>query len=144
MSALREIARRADPTLARYAVADPPQGEWEARFDGSPRGFVFETVFEAFQLHYGTPRAFEGMDDELRLLAGDALYALALEELAERGDLAAIGELADLISLASVARAEGREPLVKELWEASAEALSNGGGPGASAAVARADKRRGS
>ena len=29
-------------------------------------------------MHYGEPRAFTGMDDDLRLLAGDALYALGL------------------------------------------------------------------
>ena len=36
-------------------------------------------------MHYGTPRAFAGMDDDLRLLAGDALYALGLERLSAAG-----------------------------------------------------------
>ena len=40
------------------------------------------------------------------LLAGDYLYALGLERLAGRGDLEAVGELADLISLAAQVHAE--------------------------------------
>ena len=127
MGALAELSAAADPSLARYAVADPPIGEWEPMIDDSVRSFVFESVYEAFQLHYGTPRAFDGMDDELRLLAGDAIYALALERLADAGDLGAIGELADLISLSAVAQAEGRHGLVRALWEASVDALADGG-----------------
>lgn len=131
MGALAELAAAADPSLARYAVADPPVGEWERRVGDPVRSFVFEAVYEAFQLHYGEPRAFAGMDADLRLLAGDAIYALALERLADGGDLAAISELADLISLAAVAHAEGQLGLVRHLWEASADALSPSGGPGA-------------
>lgn len=138
MSTLAEIARSVDPSLAPFAVADPPPGEWEARLPDAYRAFVFETVYEAFQLHYGTPRAFAGMDDELRLLAGDALYALALERLAERDDLAAIAELADLISLSAVAHTEGKERRVRQLWEASAAALSDAGSPGAASVPDRA------
>ena len=48
------------------------------------------------------------MDDDLRLLAGDALYALGLARLAQTGDLAAVAELSDLISLSAQAHAEGR------------------------------------
>ena len=40
------------------------------------RGFVLEAVYEGYLMHYGEPRAFAGMDEDLRLLAGDALYAL--------------------------------------------------------------------
>jgi hypothetical protein len=132
MAALAELAAAVDPALRPYAVADPPSGVWERRFDDRTRAFVFEAVYEAFQLHYGSPRAFDGMDDDLRLLAGDAIYALALERLADAGDLPAVGELADLISLSAVAQAEGRDALVRRLWEASAEALA-GDGPGARA-----------
>ena len=48
------------------------------------------------------------MDDDLRLLAGDALYALGLSRLAQTGDLDAVAELADLISDCARAHAEGR------------------------------------
>ena len=44
------------------------------------------------------------MDADLRLLAGDALYALGLSRLAEAGDLEAVAELADLISLSALRR----------------------------------------
>ncbi len=69
---------------------------------------MLEAVYEGYLMHYGEPRAFAGMDDDLRLLAGDALYALGLARLAERGDLEAVAELADLISLCARAHAEGR------------------------------------
>ena len=54
------------------------------------RGFVLEAVYEGYLMHYGEPRAFSGMDADLRLLAGDALYALGLSRLAETGDLEAV------------------------------------------------------
>ena len=46
-------------------------------------------------------------DPDLALLAGDRLYALGLARLAELGDLEAVAELADVISLAAQAQAEG-------------------------------------
>ena len=42
-----------------------------------------------------------GADPDLALLAGDYLYALGLERLAALGDLEAIRELSDLISLSA-------------------------------------------
>lgn len=123
MSALREITRAVDPSLRPYAVANPPRGEWEQRLDGH-RGFVMEAVFEAFLLHYREPRAFAGMDDDLRLLAGDALYALGLERLALIGDLDAVAELADLISACSRAEIEGRAGDVGRLWESTLARLA--------------------
>ena len=42
-----------------------------------------------------------GADRDLALLAGDYLYALGLERLAALGDLDAVRELSDLISLAA-------------------------------------------
>jgi hypothetical protein len=130
MSALAELAGAVDPRLAPYAVAGPPRGEWEARLPDPARAFVMEAVYEGFLMHYREPRVFAGMDPDLRLLAGDALYALGLERLAERGDLAAVAELADLISLSAQAEAEGRAAEVPRLWEATVAALSSGpGGP---------------
>ena len=126
MSALSEVAAAIEPSLRPYAVADPPPG----RFEGE-RAFVLEAVYEGFLLHYGEPRAFAGMDGDLRLLAGDALYALGLERLAHAGDVDAVAELSDLISLCAKAEAEGRRELSERLWEASLEALSEPGGPGA-------------
>ena len=129
-TALREVVDSADQSLRAHAVAEPGAGELERRAADPSRAFVLEAVREGFLLHYGEPRAFETMDDDLRLLAGDALYAMGLERLAREGDLEAVAELADLISLCAWAEAEGRTELVPELWDASVEALS-GTGPGA-------------
>jgi hypothetical protein len=116
-------------------VAELPAGRWEARIDGD-RAFTMEAVYEGFLLHYREPRLFgAAMDPDLRLLAGDALYALGLERLAQGGDLAAVAELADLISLCAQAEAEGRPEAIEPLWEATLAALSPAGGPGARAAA---------
>jgi hypothetical protein len=124
VSALAELARAVDPALRPYALADPPDG----RFEGD-RAFVLEAVYEGFLLHYREPRAFAGMDGDLRLLAGDALYALGLQRLAQAGDLDAVAELSDLISLSSQAEAEGRGAEVDPLWAATVRRFA-GDGPG--------------
>lgn len=121
MSVHGDIAA-ADPALAPYARAvvsdlrfDPELGE---------RLFVMEAVYEGYLLHYGEPRLFEGMDEDLRLLAGDALYALGLARLAENRDLPAVAELAELISGSARAHAEGRGAEAEALWDASASVLA--------------------
>lgn len=130
MTELRDIAEAADPALAPYATRDPGPG----RFAGVPgtRGFVLEAVYEGYLMHYGEPRAFTGMDPDLRLLAGDALYALGLSRLAEAGDLEAVAVLSDLISRSAQAHAEGRPEEAEALWEASAETLVGPSPPNAS------------
>jgi hypothetical protein len=136
MTALAEVTAAVDPELRPYAVADPPVGQWESRLDDPDRAFVMEAVYEAFLMHYREPRAFEGLDPDLRLLAGDALYALGLERLAQRKDLPAVAELADLIALTAQAEAERRPGHTDALWEATLQALSPAGGSGARAAAA--------
>jgi hypothetical protein len=113
---VREITAAVDPSLREFAVDHLPEGRY--------RDFVLDAVREGYEMHYGTPRAFAGMDDDLRLLAGDALYALGLSRLAQTGDLAAVAELADLISACAQAHAEGRPEQAEERWKASAERLS--------------------
>ncbi len=131
--ALADIAAAAQPEVAAHAVADPPAGRWEQQLADPARAFVMEAVYEGYLLHYEEPRAFAGMDDDLRLLAGDALYALGLQRLADTGDLEAVAELADLISLCAQSHAEGRPELCEPLWEASLAALSPERGTGARA-----------
>jgi hypothetical protein len=136
---LSKVAAAVDPALREYAVPDPPVG----RFDGSnglgpDRAFVLEAVYEGYLLHYETPRAFTGMDPDLRLLAGDSLYALGLERLAAGGDIDAVRELSDLISLCAFVQAQGRPELVDELWQATTRLLSGDGGQGAREALSRA------
>jgi len=121
---LTDVQREADPALAAYAVAEPGPGAYEGRLADPDRAFTVEAVREGFELHYGRPRAFQGMDEDLRLLAGDALYALGLARVAGRGDVAAVAELSDLISLCARAQAEGRPEDAEARWEATVQALS--------------------
>ena len=122
MSTLADVVAAADPAFAPYAVSDPGLGRFVA-LEGV-RGFVLEAVYEGYLMHYGEPRAFTGMDADLRLLAGDALYALGLSRLAETGDLEAVAVLSDLISNSAQAQAEGRTADADALWEASFKALA--------------------
>jgi hypothetical protein len=132
-----EVARLADPALRAHADREPSVGRYETAFPDDPdRAFVVEAVHEGWLLHYGAPRLFRGMDDDLRLLGGDSLYALGLARLTALGDLEGVAELADLISLCARLAAEGRTELTSELWSASVERLA-GGGRGARAAFAR-------
>ena len=123
MSTLADVIQAADPAFAQYATPEPGP----ARFGAVPgtRGFVLEAVYEGYLMHYGEPRAFTGMDDDLRLLAGDALYALGLSRLAEAGDLEAVAALSDLISRSAQAHAEGRPEDAEALWESSAQSLAS-------------------
>jgi hypothetical protein len=119
VSALAAVVASADPSLAPHALASPPPGRWEAHLDGD-RAFTMEAVYEGFLLHYREPRAFDAaMDPDLRLLAGDALYALGLARLAEQGDLEAVAKLADLITGCAKAHAEGQPTEAGSLWDAA-------------------------
>jgi hypothetical protein len=132
VSNLEQLIADVGPDLAGHATPRPGPD----RFEGGPRAYVLEAVYEAYLLHYGESRAFVGMDADLSLLAGDALYARGLERLAELGDLEAVSELADLISLCAWAAAAERPELADALWDASARRLLEGTGAGARAEVA--------
>lgn len=123
MSALRDVVQAADPSLREYAAADPGPDRFAGTVDDPDRLFVLEAVYEGYLMHYGRPRAFTGMDPDLCLLAGDSLYALGLSRLAANGDLEAVGELADLISNAARAQAEGRSDDADRLWLRTARTL---------------------
>ena len=88
---------------------------------GSTRGWVMEAVREGYLLHYGEPRVLEGMDADLELLGGDAMYAIGLARLADEGDLEAVAMLADLISACAQAESEGRD--TSGLWREAAARL---------------------
>jgi hypothetical protein len=128
MTGLEKLIEAADPALALYAVSNPGPGRFDSTDD--TRGFVLEAVYEGYLMHYGEPRAFTGMDEDLRLLAGDALYALGLARLADSGDLEAVAVLSDLISGSAQAQAEGRPADAEALWESSSDALVGLSPPG--------------
>ena len=94
---------------------------------------LVEAIREGYLLHYEEPRLIEGADSDLRLLAGDYLYALGLERLAARGDLEAVRELADLISLSAQIHAEDGGGSAREeaaaLWLASTVTVGAGSTP---------------
>jgi hypothetical protein len=125
----------AHPVLGTFVALGP-------RCKAAPREYalVVESVREGYLLHYGEPRVVVGADEDLALLAGDHLYALGLERLARLGDLGAVRELADLISLCALLGAEGRED-ADALWIASAAAIAAGGSPEHEAAKAALRRR---
>jgi hypothetical protein len=122
-----------DPHVGALAAAGP-----RAAGRREDVAFVVEAVREGFLLHYRDWRLLRDDDPDLLLLAGDHLYALGLAGLAELGDLDAIAELADVISLAAQAYAEDRPDLAEAAWEAGAAAVGWGAGAGLQAAKAAA------
>ena len=65
-------------------------------------------------------------DADLGLLAGDRLYALGLARLVALGDIAAVAELADTITLSALAQGAGEPELAEAVWEAGARAVGWG------------------
>jgi hypothetical protein len=87
---------------------------------------LVEAIREGYLLHYAAGRVVRPEDPDLSLLAGDRLYALGLARLAELGDLEAVAELADVISLAAQAHAEGDPDRAAAVWEAGARVVGDG------------------
>lgn len=126
--ALREegVASWADdglPGPAQLAAAGPRAAARQREYE-----LLVEMIHEGSLLHYGAPRVVADDDRDLALLLGDQLYAMGLSRLAELGDLAAVAQLADLISLLSQARLRGgdSDELVAAIWDAGATAIGWG------------------
>jgi hypothetical protein len=83
-------------------------------------------ILEGSHLHYGPQRVVRTEDEDLALLLGDQLYALGLSRLAGLGDLEAVDELADVISLVAQAHAASDPALVDAVWDAGATAIGWG------------------
>jgi hypothetical protein len=84
-----------------------------------------ETIYEGYLVHYGRSRLFAPADRDTALLLGDYLYAHGLVHVSETGDVAAVADLAELISLCAQARADGRDG-DGAAWAATAAALGAG------------------
>ena len=84
-----------------------------------------ETIYEGYLVHYGTSRLFAPADLDTALLLGDYLYAHGLVRIAEAGDVDAVADLSELISLCSQLRAEDADG-DGALWAATAAALGSG------------------
>ena len=96
---------------------------------------LLEMILEGYRLHYDEPRVVRPGDQDLALLLGDQLYALGLARLAALGDLDAVAELADVISLAAQAHSASDRDLAHAVWEAGA--VSVGWGPSDAHRVAK-------
>lgn len=116
-------ASEAAPALGRLAAAGPRASEAPSEYT-----LLFESIREGYLCHYATPRLLDEADPDLLLLAGDFLYALGLERLAARGDLDAIRELGELISLSAQLHARGDLEPLAPLWLAVATAVASGAG----------------
>jgi hypothetical protein len=84
-----------------------------------------ETIYEGYLVHYGRPRLFAPTDDDTALLLGDYLYAHGVARISALQDVAAVADLAELISLCSQLRAEEAEG-DGPLWAATAALLGRG------------------
>lgn len=126
MSALTDLAaqlRNEDTPISPH-VTDPSPDQAFAPDGDYAR--VLEAVREGHQLHYDQSRLLEGHDDDLALLAGDYLYALAIEQLAAMGDTKAVLTLANLISTSAQLHTEGRGSELPERWRKTAQEVSQG------------------
>ena len=97
--------------LAR-SLREPAEDELEPVFSqlAEPQYRLgLETIYEGYLVHYGRPRVFEPADEDAALVLGDYLYAQGLARIAALGEVAAVGDLAELISLCAQARADGRD-----------------------------------
>ena len=115
--------------LWREALRPGAERELEAVFSPLAEeryALALETIYEGYLLHYGSPRLFAPRDADTALLLGDYLYAHGLVRVAEVGPVAAVSDLAALISLCAQLRAE-RLPGDGEAWAATAGTLGRGG-----------------
>jgi hypothetical protein len=135
---LAELAER--PAHDRQADTDPPAPPHKAasgpRAEGREAAYelLLEMIYEGSRLHYDEAE----LDPDVALLLGDQLYALGLERLAALGDLDAVTELGDLISLVAQARAASDPELAAAAWEAGAVAIGWGTSEAHETAKARA------
>jgi hypothetical protein len=122
------VERPADASAALGGLA--AAGD-RARAEPAAYALIVEAVREGYLLHYGRSRLLVAIEPDLALLAGDHLYALGLDRLATVGDLGAVRELSDLISLAAQVH-DGERPAAraeheaKALWLAAATAIAAG------------------
>ncbi len=109
------------PGPAQVAASGPRAIGREREYE-----LLLEMILEGARLHYRQPVVLSPEDPDLGLLLGDQLYALGLARLAALGDLEAIAELADVISIVAQAHAAGDGELADAAWEAGAVAIGWG------------------
>jgi hypothetical protein len=106
---------------AQLAASGPRTASRAAEYE-----LLLEAIYEGYLLHYGAPRLLHPPEADLGLLAGDQLYALGLARLVALGDLPAVAELADVITLTALAHGAGHDDLARAIWLAGARAVGWG------------------
>jgi hypothetical protein len=106
---------------AQLAASGPRAAARAAEYE-----LLLEAIYEGYLLHYGAPRLVCPPEADLGLLAGDQLYALGLARLVALGDLPAVSELADVITLTALAHGADRGDLASAIWSAGARAVGWG------------------
>jgi hypothetical protein len=124
------IAVEAGGESVLWASALRPPGEREELAVFSPLAeerfaLGLESIYEGYLLHYGRPRLFAPRDRDTAILLGDYLYAHGLVRIAELGDVTAVAELAELLSVCAHLRAE-RLPGDGEAWAGTVGRLGDG------------------
>jgi hypothetical protein len=131
---LGTLVASAQPAKEPRAAVRDPSGSPATIAARGPRAagrrreyeLLVEAIYEGYLLHYGSPRVMRVPEADLRLLAGDQLYAIGLARLVELGDTLAVAELADTITLAALAQGAGRSELADAVWAAGAHAVGWG------------------
>jgi hypothetical protein len=90
---------------------------------------LVEAIYEGYLLHYHSPRIVRPNEADLSLLAGDSLYALGLARLVAIGDIEAVSEFADVITLSALAHGGGEPEMAEAVWMAGARAVGWGASP---------------
>lgn len=127
--AICEGARRESVLWERQLLAEQErscEAVFSALVPDPALALGLETIYEGYLLHYGRSRLFRPTDTDIALLLGDTLLAHGLVHVAELGNVPAVADLADLLSLCAQIRAEGR-PGDGEAWAATAAHLGLGG-----------------
>ena len=126
--AITAAAATESPLWAEATLAEGEQAREPVFSSLAPElhALGLETIYEGYLVHYGRSRLFAPADRDMALLLGDYLYAHGLVHVAETGDVEAVSDLAELISLCSQARADGRDG-DGAAWAATASTLGGGG-----------------
>jgi hypothetical protein len=144
VSELREQGGLMAALVAGEPILDQEDGPAQLAASGPRAAFareeyelLVEAIYEGYLLHYrDSSRVLAPPEADLGLLAGDRLYALGLARLVALGDGEAVAELADTITLSSLAQAADAPELAAAVWQAGARAV----GWGSSDAYARAKR----
>ncbi len=118
---LAPVGEARAPSPARIAAGGPRAAGHREEYE-----LLIEAIYEGYLLHYRAPRVMAVPEADLRLLAGDRLYAIGLARLVALGDVLAVAELADTITLSALAHGGGEDELAEVVWSAGARAVGWG------------------